>query len=127
MTLDEAAKKYLDVKFHHQGRSLAGVDCLGLIYLSAADLGVDLEDEKGYARTPDGNRLQSECDRQLTRINIDDAVNGDIYLMRFKRDPQHLAIKTSAGIIHAFKNAGKVVEHTLDDKWRARIKRAYRL
>ena len=122
-----AARKYLGVKFHHQGRNVAGLDCLGLVILAARDIGRYLEDLKGYARTPDGDKLKKECERQLKAGDINNMKEGDILLMRFRREPQHLAIKTDVGIIHSYQDAGQVVEHGLDDKWLSRIKGVYKL
>lgn len=125
MDLVEAARGYLGVPFHHQGRNKAGIDCLGLLVVSAKEAGIELEDHKGYSRQPDGITLRSECDRQL--IKIDKMKTGDILLMRFRKEPQHIAIKTDIGIIHSYQNAGKVVEHGLDAKWIKRIVGVYRL
>ena len=51
---------------------------------------------------------------------------GDLLLMRFAGEPQHLAVFTGETIIHAYQATGRVVEHSLDDKWRRRIVRVYR-
>lgn len=124
MDLQTAARAYLDVPFHHQGRNKAGMDCGGLLVLSSHDIGVILEDLQGYARQPDGITMQAELDRQLNRVHRQPQAN-DVLLMRFRKHPQHIAIKTDNGIIHAFEKAGKVVEHTLDKKWRSRIVGVY--
>jgi cell wall-associated NlpC family hydrolase len=51
---------------------------------------------------------------------------GDVLLLRFDRDPQHLAILTGDGtIIHALQSVGKVVEHRLSPDWRARLVAAW--
>jgi hypothetical protein len=53
--------------------------------------------------------------------------------MRLAREPQHLAIVSAvaegrpAALIHAYTEVGKVVEHSLDARWRRRIVRAYRM
>ena len=126
MDLVEAAREWLDVPFHHQGRNRVGIDCAGLVIVCAKELGIEFEDIKGYARTPDGVTLERELDRQLTKVKRE-PISGDVLLMRIRREPQHIAIKTDIGIIHAYQGAGKVVEHNLDDKWRKRIKGVYSL
>lgn len=120
-----AARKYLGVRWRHQGRSSLGVDCLGLLVLVGKDLGLESRDTTDYARLPDGARLMRELDEQLTRVAEHQA--GDILLMRFNSSPQHLAIKTDIGIIHAYAQARKVVEHSLDSVWSSRIVCSYRL
>jgi len=127
MDIVEAARSFLKVPFRHQGRNRLGLDCLGLVIMSAELAGVELEDLKGYARVPDSDRLRSECDRQLKKVNMSDMRNGDLLLMVFRTEPQHIAIKTDIGIIHSHKADGGVVEHRLDDVWLKRIKGVYRL
>lgn len=120
----EAARKYLGVKWQHQGRSEFGVDCLGLIVNVARDCGMEVFDSTDYSRVPDGNRLVKELDEQMIRVDVADI--GDVLLMRFGAGPQHLAIVTDVGIIHAWHGPKKVVEHVFDDEWRKRTVRAYR-
>ncbi len=127
MSLVSSAREFMGVPFRHQGRNALGVDCLGLLVLAARKEGIELEDRKGYARTPDADKLRSECERQLTPVDIKDMRDGDILLMVFRRDPQHIAIKTDIGIIHSYSGSGAVVEHRLDDRWIKRIKAVYRL
>lgn len=127
MSLALAAKAYEGVPFRHQGRSRAGLDCGGLLIVAAADVGRVLTDLKGYARQPDGRQLKALLDSQLTPIAIRDMQTDDVLLMRFSKHPQHVAIKTDTGLIHAYQDAGEVVEQGLDKKWRNRIVGAYRL
>ncbi|MBK7357516.1 hypothetical protein [Propionivibrio sp.] len=51
---------------------------------------------------------------------------GDILLIRFSGDPQHLAIFTGETIIHSYASVGAVCEHRMADVWAARIVCAYR-
>jgi len=122
-----AAREYLGTPFKHQGRKATGLDCGGLFLLAAADIGIHLEDVMGYARMPDGITMKYEFDRQLKKIKLTEAKEGDVYTMAFFKHPQHVAIITDIGIIHAFEGSGHVVEHVLDDRWRARIRGAYRI
>lgn len=126
MDLQTAARQYLGVKFHHQGRQPWALDCAGLVVLSAGDTGRDVKDLKGYSRIPDGVTLQAIMNSQLKRV-IRDPKPNDILLMRFKKNPQHIAIATDNGIIHSYESVGCVVEHGLDDRWRKRILAVYEL
>lgn len=124
----DAARSYLGVRYHHQGRSRAGLDCAGLLVCVARDLGLDTsEDITGYARTPDGVSLKTALDRALLPVSIFGYSPGDVLLMRFERDPQHIAIVTDKGIIHSYLSVRRVVEHGIDDTWRGRILAAYEL
>ena len=125
-----AARGYLGVPWVHQGRSRRGVDCAGLVVMVARELGLTSFDVIGYARRPDGESLRAaiveagcvESDVQL----------GALLLMRFKREPQHVALVADhpAGgfsIVHALSTSRAVVEHRLDDAWRRRIVSAWEL
>ena len=124
-TIIAAASAYLGTRWHHQGRSTAGVDCLGLIVLTARDCGIPVADQFGYSRQPDGKQLRAELDAQLQRIAEPEP--GAVLLMRFEQNPQHVALMADGGdIIHAYATARKVVRHRLDDLWSRRIVAVYR-
>ena len=120
-----AARAWIDTPFRHQGRAKGkGVDCAGLVIGVARDLGMEAEDVAGYSRQPFGDSLKRVIDAQMVRVSA--AEPGDVYLMRFDSDPQHLAIASDIGIIHAYSSARRCVEHSLDDVWRKRIVAIYR-
>jgi NlpC/P60 family putative phage cell wall peptidase len=125
------ARRWLKTPFLHQGRLRGvGVDCAGVVIGVAHDLGLSAFDVTGYARHPDGRSLEAMCDANMTRVAMDEVRAGDVLLMRFGREPQHLAIVTQASpmqILHAQGEIGACVEHSLDVRWRRRIVRAYRL
>jgi cell wall-associated NlpC family hydrolase len=119
----DAARSYRGCAYHHQGRNRAGIDCAGLIVCVGRDVGIELRDMGGYPRTPDGKALRSFVEEQASRVT--EYQPGDILLMRFERDPQHLAIVTDRGMIHSYLGAGKVTEHGIDATWAKRIVAAY--
>lgn len=121
------ARRWIGTPFRHQGRVLGvGVDCAGLVIGVAHALGLSSFDYTQYGREPANGLLLDICERHLNRMPLLDARPGDIYAMRFGAEPQHLAIVSDYGIIHAYAPAGKCVEHRMDDVWRRRIVRAYR-
>lgn len=120
MHIVDACRNYLGVPFRHQGRNRLGLDCGGLLVVAAKDCGIELDDIKGYQRQPDGKTLMATMERNLTRVYRAPEY-GDIVLMRLRKLPQHIAIITDKGMIHAHSEAGKVVEHRLDDFWRQSI------
>lgn len=120
----QAARAYTGVRWRHQGRSSLGVDCIGLVILAAHDLGLTDHDQTDYGRIPDGQKLQQELSKHL--IKVDAPQVGDVLLMRFDQNPQHVAIKTDLGILHAYAQVRRVVEHRLDDVWASRILATYR-
>lgn len=124
-----AARECLGTPFRHQGRLLGeALDCAGVAVHVARRIGCDVSDLAGYARTPHGGLLEQALDAQvcLTRVAIADRAPGDLLLMRFTGEPQHLAILAEGTIIHAYEAVGKCCEHRLASSWAARIERAYR-
>lgn len=133
MTADDliaAARACEHTPFVHQGRQPGvGLDCAGLLKVALCAIGRAPLDRTDYGRIPHGGELEAMLDAQplLVRVPINEMRAADILLMRFKADPQHLALLAGETIIHAYEDAGKVVEHRLDTRWRARIVRVYRL
>lgn len=130
MTADEviaAACSALGTPFRHQGRQVGkALDCAGLIIHVVRELDIEHADQSGYARRPSNGLLESALDGQPCLERVTDMQPGDVLLMRFKGDPQHLGIFTGENLIHAYQPVGKVCEHRLDDEWRSRIVRIYR-
>lgn len=128
-TIILAARELLDMPFRHQGRAPSGkTDCAGVICHVAACHGLPYADQTDYPRRPGGARLESALDEQpcLVRVPVTDMQAGDVLLMKFAGDPQHLGIFTGGTLIHAYETVGKVAEHRIDEAWQRRIVRVYR-
>lgn len=131
-----AARSEIDTPFRHQGRIPGkALDCAGLVVRVAFLIDAPYLDYSGYARHPSDGLLESALDSQpgLDRVALADMQQGDVLLMQFAADPQHLAIYAgfseaaqSETIIHAEIRARKVCEHRLSDDWRGCIVRVYR-
>ena len=132
MTIDDilaAARQCLGTPFRHQGRIVGiGLDCAGVAIHVAQQCGLGSIDVDGYSRTPSGGLLEASLDGQpcLDRVMLNDRQPGDLLLMRFASDPQHLAICAGDTIIHAYESAGQCCEHRLSCLWESRIVRVYR-
>jgi cell wall-associated NlpC family hydrolase len=131
MTADDiiaAARTAVGTPFVHQGRTVGkALDCAGLVIHVVSVLGIAHHDRTDYPRRPLNGQLQAQLDTQENLKKVASApLPGDVLLMRFGRDPQHLAIFTGSSIIHAYESVGRVVEHVMDAKWLARIVAAYR-
>lgn len=130
--LIDSARKYLGVPFKHRGRTAAGLDCAGLGWIAYHDLGIDLPDVRAYGREPFKNGLMQGLEAALGAPVNEKPAHGDVVVMRFERDPHHVALIATAPygnyltMIHADSMHGCVVEHRLSDDWLKRIVCVYR-
>lgn len=120
--IDEA-RCHLGIRWVHQARSLAGVDCVGLVIRVAHALGLSAFDVTDYSRQPDPRMMRALLAEHMEPVTSPQL--GDVLLMKFDVEPQHVAIVTDIGIIHAYAQARRVVEHRMDDLWKNRIVGAY--
>jgi len=125
-----AARSVIGTPFRHQGRSEKGRDCVGLLAYIGDCLNIEYLDISSYSPNPSGSLLEEALDSQpnIFRIrDFSDMQAGDILVMRFRREPQHVAIFTGENIIHSYSTVGICCEHILDNTWRRRIVRIYRI
>jgi len=122
--LVSTARKHLRVKFRHQGRSPeTGVDCVGLLAVVAYELGIEVIDDATYAFRVNPKQLLAGLLRHCTKDKGIVIKPGRIGLMRFDKihGATHTVLLTDKGILHAYNKRGEVVEHRLNDVWRARL------
>jgi len=134
----EEARTWLGTPYRHQGRVKGvGCDCGGIVIGVAKELGIEIKDYEGYGKMPHGGTMKKLLDSQFQSVPIEEVQIGDILLMKIVRDPQHLALVTDYGMLHCYTqlgrgkqkkatNAGRVVEHRLDEFWKKRILKIYR-
>lgn len=119
------ARSYLDVPFRHQGRSRDGLDCIGLVVRVAHDLCLSSDDFQAYTREPNAALFMRNLDKYLHR-KPGAYEPGDVLLMALPAYPCHVGIYTDLStIIHALSKRGRVVEHTLSDDWKRRVRSAW--
>jgi cell wall-associated NlpC family hydrolase len=130
MTADDIiniARSQIGTPFAHQGRIPGrALDCAGLAAYVAGQLGVEFNEWPGYGRTPHKGLLKSVLDGQPCLSRVSNRMPGDILLMRFAREPQHVAICAGPSIIHSYEAVGQVCEHDLTPEWQKRIVAVYR-
>lgn len=131
-TIATTARAWIGTPFHHQGRLQGvGCDCVGLVIGVAEALGVPVQDQPGYSPEPQGRALRDALDAQL--LPIPAPVPGCVVLMRIGREERHVGIVAThpatgaLSIIHAWLQAGAVVEHHLDTTWHRRIVQSYEI
>jgi cell wall-associated NlpC family hydrolase len=131
-----AARRFAGARWAHQGRRPGRMDCLGLVVLSLAEVGILVQDRTDYGRTPYNRRLRTELS-SLFGDPVSNLSTGHIVTLRWSSEAHHVAIVTDhpegLGLIHCWANApgspiggGRVVEHRLDAGWRHRIVEVFR-
>ena len=118
------ARECIGTPFLHQGRRQGlGVDCVGLLLVVADRLGLTGVDFPNYYRTPDGT-LEEKLSASLWRC-VRECIHchmpGDVLCFKIRNQPQHVAIRTNRGIIHALGDSRKVNETSYDQRWRKRL------
>ena len=129
------ARTWRGTPFAHQAhaRGLA-TDCVGFVGGVGIAVGALAPDifarHAGYERTPANGALEAICDAHLQRIAPERMQPGDVALLRFSVEPQHLGLLVpyalgGLALMHAYSRAARVIEQRLADVWRARIVRVY--
>lgn len=113
--LVEAARKYIGVKFQHQGRTRRGCDCLGLVVMSMRDIGMAPNDRTDYNHKLVENELLNGVLEHCKQNELPEV--GCLALFELEEThQQHVAIVTAINpvyIIHAYAPVKAVCEHRL--------------
>lgn len=119
------ARDYTGTPYRHQGRSIAGVDCIGLIIRVGEDLGYKINHEAyAYEQIPNPSVLWTGMNSNFKRQK--DMQEGDILVFRIYKEPQHMALYLGGNrMIHAYENIGKVSEHNFTPAWQKRLLAVY--
>lgn len=87
-----SAKKWLGVRWKHQGRGELGIDCVGLLCRVADDHDIPYEDRFGYSRQPNGHEFLAHLETYLTPGSIHDIRSGSVGVFRETVFPCHVGI-----------------------------------
>jgi len=126
-----AARSFLSVPFRHQGRTVQGIDCIGLLVLSFAVIGKPLSNRIDYGRTPSNAKLEVSLVEHFGPAIAGEPEPGDVVSMRWGGEVCHVGIVTphpdrGIGLIHCYLSSQRVIEHGIDSIWRHRIVGVYR-
>lgn len=131
----------LRVPFVHQGRSTAGIDCVGVLCHSVGYTQPTVD----YPRDPINGELETQLEEILGPPVVEVSRSrpltscaglqvGDIVSMQYAGPIRHVAIVVPhvsfpgvLSIVHSEARIGAVVEHILDAKWLRRIVKVWRL
>lgn len=142
------AEHYLGSPFKHQGRTEAGIDCIGLAVAVSRDLGLLSDeiafngkripiadfDEPTYSREPTEASIVAPLERFLDRIeDAGDIRVGDVLLFRVLKRPQHIGIVTELSddyqaikFVHAYQPNNRVRRDDMGIRWHKRLISVYR-
>jgi len=110
-----------NVRWRHQGRTVQGVDCIGLFYLAAKEIGCILTMPTNYTLDPSHANLRLCMESLCEEIKYDQILPGDFALVRYVAKPTHLVMITDRGILHSSAESRGVVEHSIDEEHRRSI------
>ena len=121
------ARSWLDVRWRHEGRDRHGLDCAGLLIVTAWGLGVSEFDVRGYGKRPSSpNEFVSHFIRAGCALKPHrDLLLGDLIITRLERYPFHCGIYTGGPgegrILHAYARSPwrRVVEMPFSGELRA--------
>ncbi len=127
ITADElviSARSLCGVPWKHRGRSINGLDCIGMVLLAARKAGLDLHLQTGVRDRRDySRRAQPEMLDIVRRActQIERPEHGALLLFQFEGDehPRHFGIFTNAAtLIHAeCRTRKRVIEHGYRAQW----------
>lgn len=130
MTRDEIiaeARRYLEgpTRWTHRGRTIKGVDCIGLICGVADAFGVPYEDIDGYSRNPDG-RFVEHVMKFMTYRQPQTLAKGCAVILRDAHQPCHIGFITERHdrpyLLHASAPKRRVVEEEWDSFWESKFR-----
>lgn len=116
------AREWIGVPFHHQGRVAAGLDCVGLLVVTARQLGIFPAhfDYTRYGPSPTG-LLDDALAAHLIALPMPEP--GAVVAIRWWKAKHHVGIVGEVPgyltLIHALEANGEVSEHRLD-AWHAK-------
>lgn len=119
----EAARGWIGTRWIHQGRNRAGVDCVGLLLMAAADLGIELPDMPGYRRSPNPDLFVTHI--RNNSLSVPSPEPGTFGIFRDGLQPCHVGIFAEQDgqltLIHAYAGLGVVMEEPFIHDWPAKL------
>jgi murein DD-endopeptidase / murein LD-carboxypeptidase len=118
MAIDYAAraKALVGTRFRAQGRSEAGLDCIG-VALSTFDIPAESARRDYRLRGNHLPELKSRLEAYFRRIPKTQLRAGDLMLLAPAGDQLHLGVRTAQGLVHAHVGIGRVVETPGMPEW----------
>jgi cell wall-associated NlpC family hydrolase len=124
------ARDWIGVPFRHQGRTRAGVDCVGLLLCVGQAMGLRAEDVTGYTRRAQGMGFIEHFRRNLEEVVPGAARAGDVLVFSETVYPCHTGLLSERHgvlhLIHAHAPRRVVLEEPFVGEWREKLRFAFR-
>lgn len=104
-----AARSLIGVPFRHRGRTRAGLDCAGVVWLARKMAFGLKEDDRAYPPRPTSQMVLDRISAHAQRVSLREAAPGDVVVLRFGSFATHLGILTAESVVHAV-HVGGVIE-----------------
>lgn len=107
-------RTWLGVRFRYKGRDRNGIDCVGVVVLSLAKLGIEMKVQP-YGKQVRGNSVLNQLRANGRRVEILEGQPGDIAVLNYRGESNHIGVLTGEGtMVHSLSFAKRVVEHSLE-------------
>ncbi len=121
----DTARTWIGVPWRHQGRSRAGVDCIGLGVVVGRELGLAFIDTIHYPQRPDLKQFVLMMRQNIEAGNFTQHKTTEIepadFVVFLKEGVPHAAIVADGGaplsIIQSITIPGRVAENIYDARW----------
>jgi len=116
------ARRWLGVPFLHQGRSIYGVDCFGLVVCVCKQAGLlprDFTADTTYPRRPRAGHLIYGIEHEIGATPAPRREAGVLVTLQwFSHEyPVHVALLGEKTMIHSYSQARRTVEHGYGKPW----------
>lgn len=116
------ARRFVNIPFQLHGRNKYGIDCVGLLYCTAWDMGLDIPDFKNYSMIPSEEVLVPNLlERGFTSLNK--IHEGSVVALSVGNAgySNHAGIVVGNNLIHVM-NGKKCVEHRFSEFMKSKVK-----
>lgn len=118
-----AARGWIGVRWLHQGRTLGGIDCVGLVLVSLSEIGIIIPDMQGYRRSPNPEQFLGHIREHSLPAN--QPLPGTVGIFRDGTQPCHVGIFAEMhgqpSLIHAYAGTGIVMEEPFIHDWPSKL------
>jgi len=127
LSMVAAARDLLGVPFLHRGRTRAGLDCAGMVWLARKTAYGLTADDRNYPARPSSQMVLSKISRHGVRIGVREALPGDVVILQFGSFATHLGVLTPEGVVHSVPTLGVIETSRADLAASRSIRAVFRL